>query len=247
MLKIDDKAITATLPSSINHDEQVLAAANAIEERLREVSFKADLLLLLPRLDELSEALVDELAWQYHVDFYDHKADIIKKRALVKNAIAWHRYKGTPAAVEEVCSAAFKTAAVFENWEYGGEPYHFQVRLIEEGIPDQSVIDALIRAINDTKNVRSWLDGLCFYREIFGDIYLGAMVAPQKTVSIFPAKFTIPNLQQRSYLSAIMAPQKTVSIFPAPFKMQDLKMREYVGGGYEINRKVDLKCQTGMV
>ena len=213
MLKIDDKAITATLPSSINHDEQVLAAANAIEERLREVSFKADLLLLLPRLDELSEALVDELAWQYHVDFYDHKADIFKKRALVKNAIAWHRYKGTPAAVEEVCSAAFKTAAVFENWEYGGEPYHFQVRLIEEEIPDQSVIDALIRAVNDTKNTRSWLDGLSFFREILGTFYMGAMVCPYKTVSIFPSKFSIP----------------------------DIRNQQYFGGAYYRSRKVEIK------
>lgn len=213
MLKLTDSTVTATLPSSIKHDEQVLAAARAIEERLREVSLKTDLLLLLPRLDELSEALVDELTWQYHVDFYDYKADIAKKRALVRNAIAWHRYKGTPAAVEEVCTAAFKTAKVFENWEYGGEPYHFQVRLIEEGIPDQSVIDALIRAVNDTKNTRSWLDGLSFFREILGTFYIGAMVCPYKTVSISPLKFSIP----------------------------DIRNQQYFGGAYYRSRKVEIK------
>ena len=219
MLKIDDKAITATLPSSIDHDEQVLTAAKAIEERLREVSLKTDLLLLLPRLDELSEALVDELAWQYHVDFYDYKADIAKKRALVRNAIAWHRYKGTPAAVEEVCTAAFKTAKVFENWEYGGEPYHFQVRLIEEGIPNQTVIDNLVRAVNDTKNTRSWLDGLSFYREILGTIYLGAIVCPHKTVHIYPSKF----------------------------KMNDLQNYQYYGGVNYWSRKVEFECRIGTV
>lgn len=241
-----DVELKRLIPPSIA-DKNVKAICDAIDVKLRELSNAASLVMILPRLNELPEEIIDELAWQYHVDFYDYSANLEKKRSLVRQAIAWHKRKGTPAAVEEVCTAAFKTAKVFENWEYGGEPYHFQVRLIEEGIPDQSVIDALIRAINDTKNVRSWLDGLSFYREIFGKIYLGAMVAPQKTVSIFPAKFTIPDLQRRSYLGAIIAPQKTVSIFSAPFKMQDLKMREYVGGGYEINRKVDLKCQTGMV
>ena len=99
------------------------------------------------------------------------QADIAKKRALVRNAIAWHRYKGTPAAVEEVCSAVFQSAKVFEWWEYGGVPYHFQVRLIEEGIPDKRIIDNLERAIQVTKNTRSWLDCLSFYRELLAIIY----------------------------------------------------------------------------
>lgn len=219
MLKLTDSTVTATLPSSIKHDEQVLAAAKAIEERLREVNLKTDLLLLLPRLDELSEALVDELAWQYHVDFYDYKADIAKKRALVRNAIAWHRYKGTPAAVEEVCSAVFQTAKVSEWFDYGGKPYHFQVRLIEEPVPDQQVIDSLQRAIAETKNVRSWLDGLSFYREIMGAVYFGAIVAPHKVVSVYPSKF----------------------------KMPGLKLQEHYGGVSYWSRKVELECQTGMV
>lgn len=92
--------------------------------------------------------------------FIDYAADINKKRALVRKAIDWHRRKGTPAAVEEVCTAVFKSAKVYENWEYGGKPYHFQVRMISEGIPDKSVLDNLYRAIKESKNVRSWLD--CF-------------------------------------------------------------------------------------
>ena len=124
-----------------------------------------------------------------NVDFYDYSADIEKKRALVRQAIAWHKRKGTPAAVEEVCTAVFKSARVYENWEYGGEPYHFQVRLIEEGIPDETVIDNLHRAIAETKNTRSWLDGLSFYREIFGKLYFMNVVAQHKTVTIYPAAF----------------------------------------------------------
>lgn len=214
-----DVELKRIVPQSIGSDENVKAICDAIDVKLRELSMAATSVLILPRLNELPEEIVDELAWQYHVDFYDYSASIDKKRSLVRQAIAWHKRKGTPAAVEEVCSAAFKTAKVFENWEYGGEPYHFQVRLIEEGIPNQTVIDNLVRAVNDTKNTRSWLDGLSFYREILGTIYLGAIVCPHKTVHIYPSKF----------------------------KMNDLQNHQYYGGVNYWSRKVEFECRIGTV
>lgn len=214
-----DVELKRIVPQSIGSDENVKAICDAIDVKLRELSMAATSVLILPRLNELPEEIVDELAWQYHVDFYDYSASIDKKRSLVRQAIAWHKRKGTPAAVEEVCSAAFKTAKVFENWEYGGEPYHFQVRLIEEGIPNQTVIDNLVRAVNDTKNTRSWLDGLSFYREILGTIYLGAIVCPHKTVHIYPSKF----------------------------KMNNLQNHQYYGGVNYWSRKVEFECRIGTV
>ena len=214
-----DVELKRIVPQSIGSDENVKAICDAIDVKLRELSMATTSVLILPRLNELPEEIVDELAWQYHVDFYDYSASIEKKRSLVRQAIAWHKRKGTPAAVEEVCSAAFKTAKVFENWEYGGEPYHFQVRLIEEGIPNQTVIDNLVRAVNDTKNTRSWLDGLSFYREILGTIYLGAIVCPHKTVHIYPSKF----------------------------KMNDLQNYQYYGGVNYWSRKVEFECRIGTV
>lgn len=47
-------------------------------EKLQTINEKAELVLLLPRLDQLPENLVDELAWQYHVDFYDYAASLDK-------------------------------------------------------------------------------------------------------------------------------------------------------------------------
>ena len=217
MRKLSDIVLQEIAPPSINRDKNVQAVCAVIDVEMRNLAQQTRLVLLLPRLDELPEELVDELAWQYHVDFYDYSADLTKKRNLVRQAIAWHKRKGTPAAVEEVCTAAFKTAKVFENWEYGGEPYHFQVRLIEEGIPNQAVIDSLIRAINGTKNTRSWLDGLSFYREIQGTIYYGGIVNQHKKVEIYPSEFHIP----------------------------DIYCMQYKGGAISICRKVEITCQTG--
>lgn len=112
MLELKDNALQRILPSSISGDATVKDIVQAISGRLAQLGEQAELVLILPRLKKLPEEIVDELAWQYHVDFYDVSADITKKRELVRKAIARHRYKGTPAAVEEVCSAAFDTAEV---------------------------------------------------------------------------------------------------------------------------------------
>lgn len=212
MLELKDDSLQQILPSSIASDKTVQDIAKAISAKLQLINRQTELILLLPRLDELSEALIDELAWQYHVDFYDYQADIEKKRALVRNAIAWHRYKGTPAAVEEVCTAVFRTARVFEWFQYDGEPYHFQVRLIEEGVPDEKVIDNLERAIQVTKNTRSWLDGLSFYRELMATIYMAKAMWVHKSVHIHPSEFTIPDIYANVYVGNAVRQQRSVTL-----------------------------------
>lgn len=79
MLELKDNALQRILPSSISSDATVKDIAQAISGRLVQLGSKAELVLLLPRLKKLPEEIVDELAWQYHVDFYDVAADITKK------------------------------------------------------------------------------------------------------------------------------------------------------------------------
>lgn len=201
MSNLADYELKSLLPYSISGDAEIRNICDAIKGKLREIDADAGLLLLLPRLDELSETLVDELAWQYHVDYYTPAIDLPTKRNLVRNAILQHRIKGTPAAVEEVCRVVFKSAVVYENWEYGGKPYHFQVRLITEGIPDTTVIDKLTQAIYSAKNTRSWCDGMSFYREIYGDIYYGLLPVLHRVVSIYPAMYRQPDIKGTSYFS----------------------------------------------
>lgn len=219
MLELKDEVLQNTLPSSIADDKTVQDICKAIKKRMAELDKQIGFLLLLPRLDELAENLVDELAYQYHVDFYDYTADIEKKRALVRKAIAWHRYKGTPAAVEEVCTAAFQTAKVYEWWQYDGKPYHFQVRMVQEAIPNESVIESLYRAIMETKNTRSWLDEMSFYREAVGTFYEVICADIHRVVSIYPSTFKMPDTVSALH-SAICVRQE---------------------------RRIEIKCQTGAV
>ena len=182
MLELKDNTLQRILPSSISGDAKVKDIVPAISGRLAQLGEQAELVLILPRLKKLPEEIVDELAWQYHVDFYDVAADIAKKQELVRKAIARHRYKGTPAAVEEVCSAAFDTAEVVEWYEYGGEPYHFRVRMVQESIPDETAMAEMVKAVNSAKNTRSWLDSLVFCYRPKGTVCVAGAVCQHKKI-----------------------------------------------------------------
>ena len=148
------------LPESIRGDPKIQAAAGALDAELQAVTEDIKENLLISRIDELPEKVLDLLAWQWHVDFYRPLGmDIDTKRRLIRESIAWHRIKGTPAAVEKVLAAAFVESWVEEWYEYGGSPGYFRVT-ISDVITDPEQQADILAAINSAKNERSWLEAL---------------------------------------------------------------------------------------
>ena len=193
MSKLSDIQIKDILPSSIAEDQNVQDIGKTADGLLHGIFEKTACILLLPNLDTLPEDVVDSLAWQYHVDFYEPDMSLTKKRSMVREAIYWHLIKGTPAAVEKVVTAVFNSAVVQENWEYGGDPYWFRVTGISEPLTDGDVIARLSAAIESAKNTRSWCEGIGFQREIDQTIYAGAPILHHKRVVVYPSNFHMPD------------------------------------------------------
>lgn len=144
------------LPDSILQDKKFSALAEALNVELKNLSTDIKQVIHLPRLDELSGTILDVLAWQMHVDFYEpyELADEVK-RNLIQQSIAWHKILGTPAALELVNQAFNRNVKISEWFEYdGGEPYHFKI----ETSPFYSLpeLDSWLRQLIYVKNVRSW-------------------------------------------------------------------------------------------
>lgn len=159
---IESISLLDILPNSILTDPQITSAAKALDAELQSVTRAVVETLHLPRLDVLSETVVDLLAWQWHVDYYEPIGmDLDTKRRLVRESIAWHRMKGTPAAIEAVASAAFDKTTVREWYEYGGKPYYFKI-VTEDVTTDKDTLNRLRRAVDSVKNVRSWLEEIEF-------------------------------------------------------------------------------------
>ena len=199
MLDLDNHSLLDTAPSSITQDNKVQNIIKAVDDCFHDIHAEKLLVLLISRLDELGEQLVDELAWQFHVDFYEIDADIEVKRSMVRQAIAWHRIKGTPAAIEQVVTDAFDTATVEEWYEYGGEPYHFRVKLENseaEATLDSELIERVGKCINEAKNTRSWIDGIGYTHNLNESIHAGGVQCIFKSYNIFPGKFHIDDIEE---------------------------------------------------
>ena len=157
MQSIQQPKLSGILPRSLSYDEKFNALAKALDAQLEKLSGDVKQVLHLPRLDELDGQILDLLAWQLHVDNYTPLwLDDQTKRNLIRNSIAYHRKKGTRAAVNDVL-AAFNVPVEIEEWFEADdmEPYWFRATTeIKNAGKD---LDALIRRIWDAKNVRSWI------------------------------------------------------------------------------------------
>lgn len=167
---MNKKLFSKTVPFNIAKDKNIKDLSCVIDNIAIDIKQKTEMVLLLPKLKELPDSILNELAYQFHVDFYCEYFDHDTKVKLIESSIATHKIKGTPYAVEKVCTDIFKSAKVVENWEYGGEPYHFKVSFIKEAVTDVSKIDSLMEVISSTKNVRSWCDEIGFITETNNDI-----------------------------------------------------------------------------
>ena len=116
---------------------------------------------LLQNLDNLSDTVLDHLAYQYHVDFYKTDYPIQRKRQMIKDSFYLHSIKGTPYAVELFLSNFMKSPEVQEYFDYDGEPYHFKINTKGLFIPIDSE-KLFLTLINHAKNVRSWLESITF-------------------------------------------------------------------------------------
>ena len=176
------------LPENLLADAQIYAAARALDDELQKVTVATRNALILPRIDELSEEVIDILAWQWSVDFYDELKGLAEKRNAVKQSIAMHRIKGTRRAVELALHMVYTSGEVSEWFEYGGQPYYFRVRFIEpENIRTEDV-DRVIRIINAVKNTRSWLESIGFTRHVPMGLYHGAVISTNKTYRLMPPR-----------------------------------------------------------
>lgn len=159
MINIYNINLLDLMPESLKKDPDVQALCDAITPEIQSISNEIVQCILLARIDDLSEEVLDLLAWQFHVDFYDSTLSIETKRELVKNSMRWHKRKGTPVAVEELVTAVFGDGIVLEWFDFSGEPYHFKVQTFNLAVT-QGDADLFTRALNSVKNTRSYFDGV---------------------------------------------------------------------------------------
>lgn len=146
--------------------------------------------IIYAAMDTLPEDVLDALAYDLKIEWYEYSAPIANKRRTVKEAMLVHRYKGTKYAVETALHSVFTDAKVEEWFEYGGEPFHFKLTVY--GGSGGSDLKGLIARIQYAKNLRSVMDNTVFViiPSKPADIFAGGKRAAQSKTIGAVAKFT---------------------------------------------------------
>lgn len=177
MADIQDVSLIDAAPPNIAEDPECAAILNAASAAFRKLAEKAERLILLPNIDKQPSEIVDELAYHYHVDFYDASLPLETRRELVKNHNEWHRIKGTPAAVERIIQTVFGSGHLVEWFEREGmEPYTFEVHTNNAEAAGEK-IQQFTAAVNAVKNVRSHMTRIVIDETESGTVYVGAAIA----------------------------------------------------------------------
>lgn len=209
---IDMNIYKKLLPYSLSQDPVLVAMFEALVIQLKEAYDEADLLYDLVNIDKLPEPLLDVIAYEKHVDFYDNQLTFEQKLELIKSSISWHRKKGTRWAVERVVSIVYPNANVYEWFEYDGHKYRFKIEVDEPFIASKDM-KRLRELVEATKNKRSWLEYIAIkmpqtkyieldsdqyhypiYLPICGEIHCAGMpgVGPDSSIEMITENYSYP-------------------------------------------------------
>ncbi len=153
-----------TLPSALKSDPDMIALATVIAGVLTEHLEDVNRVNIYARIDELPEELLDILAHDFKVDWWDGDYTLEEKRRTLKDNWRVHKILGTKAAVETAISAIYPDTKVAEWFEYDGEPYHF--RLLTDTTYEHIDADKhrrVLERVEYYKNLRSVFDGIEYY------------------------------------------------------------------------------------
>ena len=177
-----------TLPDVLRNDESMAALAASIAQVLAQRPEEIQRLTIYPRIDELPEELLDILAYDFKVDWWDANYTLEEKRRTLKDSWRVHRMLGTKAAVETAISAIYPNTQVIEWFEYSGNPYHFRLLIdatFEDVDPEKH--QRVLERVDFYKNLRSVLDEIEYYdaggsaTAYFGAAFIGGELIDSAT------------------------------------------------------------------
>ena len=171
---ISEDMLLYSAPDVLKSDEGMNPLVQVLAKKLSKLSADSLAPIIYAKIDQLSEGLLDMLANDFKVDWYDYNWDLETKRRSIADAFNVHRHLGTAGAVKSAIQDIWPLSYVREWFEYGGEPYHYRIYVVAGygEVDDAKVHQAIRRVVN----VRSVLDSISYSGET-GETTLYTMAA----------------------------------------------------------------------
>ncbi len=173
-MNLNNADVLQLLPRFMRDDEAVQAFARAVNKLIREPGGTIKHLREWDQIDHLSDAELDEMAWEMSLEWYDSTVDIENKRATLKAATLLKEKAGTKWAVTEAVKAAYGVDPSISEWfEYDGEPGHFRAKLEAQHNFD---FRKILKAIDYVKRASAHLDEVELTTDETMELFFGCSI-----------------------------------------------------------------------
>ena len=185
-LGITRENLLLIVPPALTHDPAMMARAAADAEALAARPAEIDRVRIISNIDALDETVLDILARDFKVDWYDPNYSLEEKRRTVKSSWRVHKTLGTKAAVETAIRAIYPLTTVEEWFEYGGDPFRFKVIIgAAEGVTAEQQA-AVLERVRFYKNLRSHLETISYQMEQATTIHVAGYHAIGTRLEVWP-------------------------------------------------------------
>ncbi len=171
------------LPNLLKEDEFSKNISLILNKYLNEISDTYDNLFLMKNLDKFDDRVLDEIAKDKSIVWYDSALSIDQKIKIIRSHRLVYRVLGSEKAVLQLIQDYFGSSGSIQNWhEYGGTHHRFKITLND--LPHvESFLDFFYRFLDSlmwVKSADTWLDGVTINRNVIKNMYLGSIVNLEK-------------------------------------------------------------------
>lgn len=216
------------------------ASNSSLSAELRIASY-TDESQIYTRLDTAPETVLDVLAVDWKIDWYDTELTVEQKRRIVKTALTVRRLMGTAAAVKLQVHAIYPEATVTEWFQYDGKPGCFRVSL---PLPKEGITAAEYRRLKTgiltTKNERSHLDVIDIQHECEAVVITGGCCSMSQIIEVWPELVSELEVTGERIAGGAASMSQTAEVWPELTEALEILAYRHTGGAASTAQAVEV-------
>lgn len=233
--------ITDGLPRVLARQEWVIALSEALGLALGKTLDYTDESQIYTRLDTAPETVLDVLAVDWKIDWYDTELTVEQKRRIVKTALTVRRLMGTAAAVKLQVHAIYPEATVTEWFQYDGRPGCFRVSL---PLPKEGITAAEYRRLKTgiltTKNERSHLDMIDIQHECEAVVITGGCCSMSQIIEVWPELVSELEVTSERLTGGAASMSQTAEVWPELTAVVEITVTRHTGGAAHTDQALEV-------
>ena len=172
MISLQNARITDALPQILAKEPWAQALAYAANRQLARLLTYAERVMIQANVDKMPDSVLDILAEELRLPYYDPSFTISVKRGLVRGGLQYWATAGTPESLTKILTNIFGDAEIEEWFEYGGDPGYFRILTTNPNVTGET-LEQFTKTAQDVKRLSAWLE------EVLVDLGLPNMTITQ--------------------------------------------------------------------